>query len=154
MCKLREFDEKDASRLVAMFDEAFRDEISRGTPQLTAHQFIDLSKKAGVKIFVCESDESEVVGFLSMTEGSIEHPAQVHLVAVESSFQRRGIGKKLLQKALEHAKAVGRRKVTLFTRPWNIAMRKLCAELGFVPEGYLRRDYLDEDLILYSAFLK
>jgi len=44
--------------------------------------------------------------------------------------------------------------VKLFTRLWNIAMCKVCLELGFIPEACLRREYLNEDVILYSAFLE
>jgi len=154
MHKIREFSEKDATRLAEIFCETFSDEVSRGMPQLKAEQFVELSKRPGAQIFVVESEEFEVFAFLTMTEGSIEHPAQVHLVAVKSGFQGRGIGKKLVRKALEHAKALGRKKLKLFTRPWNTAMCKVCVELGFIPEAYLRRDYLNEDLILYSAFLE
>lgn len=89
-----------------------------------------------------------------MTEGNTELPAQIHMVAVKQDFRGRGIAKKLVRKALEHAKTVGRKKVKLFTRPWNLAMRKVCVELGFVPEACLRKDYLNEDLVLYSAFLE
>ena len=89
-----------------------------------------------------------------MTEGSIELPAQIHMEAVEKNFRRRGIAKELVRKAMEHVRAVGGMKVKLFTRPWNIAMHKVCVELGFVPEAYLRKDYLNEDLVLYSAFLE
>jgi len=32
-------------------------------------------------------------------------------------------------------------------------MQKAYVQLGLVPEAYLRKDYLDEDIILYSAFL-
>jgi len=154
MFKIREFHEKDASRLAEIFCEAFSDEVSRGMQQVTAGQFVELSKKPGVKIFISESEESKVVAFLSMTEGNIESPAQFHMVAVKQDFRGRGIAKKLVRKALEHAKAAGRKKVKLFTRPWNLAMRKVCVELGFIPEAYLRKDYLNEDLVLYSAFLE
>lgn len=153
MFKIGEFHEKDASKLEE-FCEAFNDEVSRGMQQVTAEQFVEFSKKLDVKIFVSESEESKVVAFLSMTEGNIELPAQIHMVAVKQDFRGRGTGKKLVRKALEHAKAVGRKKVKLFTRPWNLAIRKVCVELGFVPEAYLRKDYLDEDLVSYSAFLQ
>jgi len=154
MFKIREFHEKDVSMLVEIFRESFSDEVSRGMQQVTAERFIEFSKKPGVKIFVSESEESKVVAFLTMTEGTIELPAQIHMVAVKQDFRGRGIAKKLVRKALEHANTVGRKKVKLFTRPWNLAMRKVCVELEFVPEAYLRKDYLDEDLLLYSAFLE
>jgi len=154
MFKIRHFHNKDASTLAQIFSEAFSDEVSHGMQQITAKQFIELSKKLGVKIFVTESKESKAIAFLSMTEGNIELPAQIHLIAVKQNFRGKGIAKKLVQKALEHAKTAGRKKVKLFTRPWNTAMRKVCAELGFVPEAYLRKDFMNEDLVLYSAFLE
>jgi len=154
MFKIRKFTENDAPMLVEIFREAFADELSRGMPLLTSEQFTESSKRPGVKIYVSEGDEHQVVAFLTMVEGSIEHPAQVHLIAVKGSFQGKGIGKQLVREALEHAKTIERNKVKLFTRPWNTAMQRVCVELGFVPEAYLRKDYLNEDLILYSAFLK
>ncbi len=81
-------------------------------------------------------------------------PAQIHLVAVRKDLRRKGIGKGLVKKAIEHARAVGRKKLKLFARPWNVAIGKVCIDLGFVPEAYLRREYLDTDLILYSVFLE
>jgi len=32
-------------------------------------------------------------------------------------------------------------------------MAKVSLDTGFVPEAYLRREYLDEDLVQYSVFL-
>lgn len=154
MLKIRDFHKEDATTLAEISYEAFSDEVSRGMQQITAKQFVELAKKPGVKIFVTENKESKAVAFLTMTEGNIELPAQIHLIAVKQDFRRRGIAKKLVQKALEHAKAAGRRKVKLFTRPWNTAMRKVCADLGFIPEAYLRKDFMNEDLVLYSAFLE
>ncbi len=151
MFKIKNFNEKDASALVEIFDEAFSEELAKGMPPVTAERFLELSKSPGVKIFVAE-DHDEPVGYLAMTEGNVESPSQVHMVAVKKSLRRRGIGKKLVSKALEHAKTLGRKKVKLFTRPWNVAMSNLCIELGFIPEAHLKREYLNEDLVLYSAF--
>jgi len=61
-------------------------------------------------------------------------PSAVHPIGVESAFRRRGIGKHLAREGLRHAKAVGRKKVKMFTRPWNIDVR-ICAELGLVLEA-------------------
>lgn len=94
----------------------------------------------------------EVVGFLTLTEGNAERPAQIHLIAVRKNFRGKGIGKELIKNAMEHVKVVGRNKLKIFMRPWNVVMSKVCKDLGFVQEAYLRREYLDADLILYSAF--
>ena len=153
MYKIKEFRGKDAVILAQIFSEAFADEIARGMPTLPPERFIDLSKRSEVKIFVAENRQG-AVGFLTLTEGNVEMPAQIHLVAVRKDLRRKGIGKELVKRAIEHAKAVGRKKIKLFARPWNVAISKVCIDLGFVPEAYLRREYLDTDLILYSFFLE
>ncbi|MGB8779274.1 MAG: GNAT family N-acetyltransferase [Candidatus Bathyarchaeia archaeon] len=144
---MREFNEKDAPAIVKILTEAFSDEIALGT--LTTKQLIEFSKRP-VQILVYENEESAIAGFIIMAEESVEYPAQSHLVAVKSAFRRKGIGRQLVRDGIRRAKAIGRKKVKLFTRPWNIGMRKMCAELCFVPEAHLRKDYLNEDLILYS----
>lgn len=154
MFKIRYFHEEDAVTLTQISTEAFRDEIEQGMRTFTPERFADLSKRPGAKVFVAESKEAGIGGFLTLTEGSVEVPAQIHLVAVRRGLRGKGIGKELVRKAIDHAKSVGRKKLKLFTRPWNVAMSKVCVDLGFVPEAYLRREYLDKDLVLYSAFLE
>ena len=55
-----------------MFSEAI-DVISRA----------EFSKRPDVKVLVPEIEESKVVVSLTMTEGSIEPPAQIHILAVK-----------------------------------------------------------------------
>ncbi len=150
---VREFDEKDIETVLDIISEAFTDEISRGMPTPTAEKIIEGVKRSGFKWFVCETKERGVAGFLSMIEGGLEHPAQIHLVAVKSEYRRKGIGKALIKRAIEHAKNLRINKIKVFVRPWNTSMRKVCAELNLIPEAYLRKEFLNEDLILYVAFL-
>jgi len=151
---IRDFHEEDAITLIQICNKAFGDEITRGMRAFTAERFVEFSKRPGMKVFVAESKEEGIAGFLTLTEGSIEMPAQIHLMAVRRDLRRKGLGKELVRKAIEHAKSIGRKKLKLFTRPWNVAMSKVCVDLGFVPEAYLRREFLDKDLLLYSAFLE
>lgn len=153
MFKIREFRRKDSERLAQIFTEAFADEIARGMQRLPPERFIDLSKRSEVKIFVAENGGG-AVGFLTLTKGNVEMPAQIHLVAVSRDLRSKGIGKELVKKAIEHARAVGRKKLKLFARPWNVAISKVCVDCGLVPEAYLRREYLGMDLILYSVFFE
>lgn len=153
MFKIREFHDKDAIILAQIFTEAFPDEIARGMQELPPEKFIDFSKRSDVNIFVAENGKRPV-GFLTLTEGDRENPAQIHLVAVSKDLRSSGIGKDLVKKAIEHSKAAGRKKLKLFARPWNVAMSKVCIDCGLVPEAYLRREYLDIDLVLYSVFLE
>lgn len=150
---VREFAEKDTDTVLEIIFEAFIDEISRGMPKPTAEKIIEGSTRSGFKWFVCETKDQAVIGFLSMTEGSLEYPAQIHLVAVKSEHRRRGIGKALIKKAIEHAKNLKINKIKVFVRPWNASMHRVCAELNLIPEAYLRKEFLNEDLILYAGFL-
>ena len=151
MVKIRNFSDSDAVSLSEISNEAFSDEMAVGMSSFSAKRFIDFSEKEGVRVFVAEAKRN-ILGFLALTEGDIEVPAQIHLVAVAKESRGKGIGKRLIKKSMEHVEAIGRRKIKLFARPWNVAMQKVCIDLGFVPEAYLRREYLDRDLILYSFF--
>ena len=151
MTRIRNFSHVDAEFLTEISNEAFSDEIVMGMPSFNPKRFKDFSEKEGVRIFVAE-DKSKILGFFTLTEGDIEVPAQFHLVAVAKEFRGKGIGKELIRKGMEHVEAIGGRKIKVFVRPWNVVMQKVCIDLGFVPEAYLRREYFDRDLILYSFF--
>ena len=112
---------------------------------------MNFRKDLKLKIFVAELDD-QVVGYVMISE---RHglPLRVNTIAVKKEFKRRGFGKELLKKSVEYAKSTGKGKIVLFTRPWNKPMRKICLELGFIPEAYLRKDFFNEDLIRYSFFL-
>jgi len=151
--ELRDFLEGDAQALTEIGNEAFSEEITRGLPAFTPDRFVKMHEREGVKLVVVESNKS-VAGFLVVTVGDEAVPAQVHLVGVEKSLRGRGIGKELVKFSIQYAKEVGKKKLRLYTRPWNLAMRKVCLDTGFIPEAYLRREYLNEDLIQFSLFLE
>ena len=153
MFEITDFSEDDAETLAQISKEAFSDEHARGMSPFTPEGFINTSKREGVKTIVARS-EGETVGFLRLTEGVEGQPAQIHLVAVEAGYRGHGLGTKLVRAAIDHVRKLKRTKLRLFTRPWNKAMIKVCINLGFIPEAYLRREYLDADLIQYSLFLE
>ncbi|MHA1712140.1 MAG: GNAT family N-acetyltransferase [Candidatus Freyarchaeota archaeon] len=149
---VQEFQEQDAEVLAEIFMEAFRDEVARGMEVITAENFIAHSKRKDVKIFVAEWD-GRVVGYAVVSKGD-GLPVQVHMIAVKQEFRGRGMGKRLMERVVDYARSIGKKKTSLFTRPWNKAMRKICLDLGFVPEAYLRKEFFNEDLIQYSMFLE
>lgn len=153
MLELRDFSEGDAQALTDIGNEAFGDEIARGFPSFTTDGFVKMHEREGVKLIVAESDE-RVAGFLVITVGDAAVLAQVHLVGVEKGLRGRGIGKELVKYSIRYTKEVGKKKLRLYTRPWNLAIRKICMDTGFIPEAYLRREYLNEDLIQFSLFLE
>jgi len=151
--ELRDFSEGDAQALTEIGNEAFGEEIARGFPAFTPDRFVKMHEREGVKFVIAEFDKS-VAGFLVVTVGDEAVPAQVHLVGVEKGLRGRGIGKELVKFSIQYAKEVGKKKLRLYTRPLNLAMRKVCLDTGFIPEAYLKKEYLNEDLIQFSLFLE
>jgi ribosomal protein S18 acetylase RimI-like enzyme len=151
--RLRDFSETDAQTLAEIGNEAFRDEIARRLPPFTQEKFIKFHQREGVKLTVTE-DNGMVAGFLVVTVGDEAVPAQVHLVGIKKSLRGLGLEKELVKFAIQYATDCGKGKLRLFTRPWNTAMRNVCTDTGFIPEAYLRKEYLGEDLIQYSLFLE
>jgi len=121
--KIRDFRESDVITLVHISNEAFRDELDRRMSAFTPERFVSFSTRPNARILIAE-EIADVAGFVTLTEGDVETPAQIHPVAVRKKFRRRGIGKELMKAALDHVKSTGRRKLKLFTRPWNTTIAK------------------------------
>ena len=108
-------------------------------------------------VFVAE-DDGRIVGRLSVARD--QHPASRHVadlgLMVAASHRRRGIGTKLLEAAVEWARASGVRKLELHVFPWNEPAIRLYENFGFVREGYRRahyrrgEDYVDAVLMAYD----
>ncbi len=152
MVTIRKFEIEDSETVAAITNEAFEEEIAKGMPRFTAENVVESSQRHGVNIFAAE-DRGHVAGFIMHVESRMGYPAQIHLVGVRKEFRGRGIGRMLAEHAIEHSKNIGDRKIRLYTRPWNVPMSKICIGLGFVPEAYLRKEFLNEDLVQYSLFL-
>jgi len=74
-------------------------------------------------------------------------------LGVDEGYRRRGIARGLVEGFIEGSRARGAAKVTLETSPALKAAVKLYAELGFVPEGFLKGHRMGLDIIVYSKFL-
>ena len=153
MLRIRSYEERDAECIADISNTAFADEIERGMNRFTVEWSQNWYQRKRARILVAE-DDSTLVGYLILTESNVEVPAQIHLMAVKEGFRGRGIGKQLVKAAVEHSVELGSGKLRLYTRPWNIGMSKVCVELGFIPEAYLRKEYLGENLVQYSLFIE
>jgi L-phenylalanine/L-methionine N-acetyltransferase len=108
-------------------------------------------------VFVAERDDGRLVGRLSV--GRDPHPASAHvadvglMVAIDA--RRQGVGKALLEAAVEWGRRAGIRKLELHVFPWNEAAIALYEAFGFQREGFrkghYRRggDYVDAILMAY-----
>ncbi len=88
-------------------------------------------------------DGEQVVGRLSLSRD--QHPASQHVadlgLMVAKSHRRQGIGRQLLETAVEWARSVGVRKLELHVFPWNEPAIRLYEQFGFEREGYRKAHY-------------
>jgi ribosomal-protein-alanine N-acetyltransferase len=109
-------------------------------------------------VFVAEVPEG-VVGRLSVARDS--HPASWHVadlgLMVAAGHRRKGLGRALLEQAVEWARTVGVIKLELHVFPHNTAAIALYEQFGFVREGYRPRhyrrgrEYVDAILMAYDV---
>jgi len=97
-------------------------------------------------VFVAES-EGLAIGRLSVARDT--HPASRHVadlgLMVAAGYRRRGVGRALLQAAVDWARDADVRKLELHVFPWNEGAVALYESFGFVREGLRRRHYLRAD---------
>ena len=93
-------------------------------------------------VFVAEAPEG-IVGRLSLARDS--HPASPHVadlgLMVAAAHRRRGIGRALLEQAVEWAREAGVEKLELHVFPHNEPAIRLYERFGFEREGLRRAHY-------------
>ena len=93
-------------------------------------------------VIVAESDDG-IVGRLSVSRDP--HPSSRHVadlgLMVAASARRRGVGRALLDAAVEWARSAGVRKIELHVFPHNEAAIALYKAFGFEREGYRKGHY-------------
>ena len=97
-------------------------------------------------VYVAEAEEG-VVGRLSV--GRDPHPASHHVadlgLMVAESYRRRGVGRALLEAAVDWARSHGVSKLELHVFPHNEGAIALYDQFGFEREGYRKRHYRRPD---------
>lgn len=93
---------------------------------------IELQMQAGqLESFVAEVD-GQVVGFCNGVPGT----GEIHVLAVRDGFERRGLGRELLQAVMDVLLARGHRRLFLYTSPradWRAF--RVYRDHGWVPTG-------------------
>jgi ribosomal-protein-alanine N-acetyltransferase len=98
--------------------------------------------------------EEHVVGYI--VYWILPHEVDVHNVAVERSYRRRGIGRLLLQSVIDEAEHDSLERVTLEVRKSNQPAQLLYERLGFTTRGIRKGYYSDngEDAFIMVLDLK
>ncbi len=108
-------------------------------------------------VFVAErAGDGAIVGRLSLSRDT--HPASAHVadlgLMVAKDARRTGVGRALLEAAVDWGRGAGVRKLELHVFPWNEPAIALYDAFGFEREGYrkghYRRDGRDVDAILMA----
>jgi putative acetyltransferase len=107
-------------------------------------------------VFVAERGDGAIIGRLSLARDS--HPASAHVadlgLMVAKDARRQGVGKALLEAAVDWAGRSRVRKLELHVFPWNEPAVQLYERFGFEREGYRKAHYQrageDVDAILMA----
>ncbi len=95
---------------------------------------------------VLVADVTGVVAGYAALGNSIPLPSHRHVLelrglAVDPTYARRGIGRRLVEECIERARRRGTHKLTLRVLAPNTAAGRLYAGCGFVVEGVLRDEF-------------
>ena len=106
----------------------------------------------GMRIWVAIEDQ-DIAGAVASREAADE--AEILNLAVARDWRRRGIGRRLIETALQGAVAAGVRRVFLEVRESNAVARVFYRRLGFTETGRRRGYYHHpaEDALLLSRTL-
>ncbi|MFX0013805.1 MAG: GNAT family N-acetyltransferase [Promethearchaeota archaeon] len=148
---MRASKQEDISKVIELMNICFKDEIDRGMELPTPSLITSKIEQEKVILLVDEEDK-KLIAFSLIKAETTENPAQIQMLGVDPSYQRNGIGTRLVEACLDLAREKDWKKVKIFVRPWNVPMRKIIGHFEFIPEGYLRKEFLSEDLIVYSFF--
>jgi RimJ/RimL family protein N-acetyltransferase len=113
-----------------------------------------IRRSPNAAVFVAEAPEG-IVGRLSV--GRDPHPASAHVadlgLMVARSHRRRGIGRALLEQAVDWARQSGVLKLELHVFPHNVAAIALYESFGFEREGYRRGHYRRGDELVDAILM-
>jgi RimJ/RimL family protein N-acetyltransferase len=105
-------------------------------------------------VFVA-ADDGAVVGRLSLSRDP--HPASRHVadlgLMVAASHRGKGIGRMLLEAAVDWARMSEIRKLELHVFPWNEPALRLYEAFGFEREGYRKAHYARDDELVDAILM-
>ncbi len=132
-------EDHDAAVIQGLYDESFPAPVPKASHIVKNHH-----------VRVAETDDGEVIGFRALS------PTNVVWVAVVAAHRQKGIGRLLLQDALEQASALGFTELTSRVDASHIAANAFCERFNFKPFVHavnLALDLTDWDASLLTASL-
>lgn len=130
----------DRMKLTDIDDVYEVERLSYPTPWSRRAFISELTENAYAHYLVARS-QGQVVGYIGMW--LILDECHITNVAVHPAWRRRGIGRLLLQSAIEFAEAAGGKRITLEVRRTNLVAQHLYQSFGFRSVGIRRGYYTD-----------
>jgi RimJ/RimL family protein N-acetyltransferase len=102
-----------------------------------------LRRYPNAAVLVAERIDGVIIGRISVARDT--HPASAHVadvgLMVAKEARKRGVGRALLQAAVDWSRAAAIRKLELHVFPWNKPAIELYERFGFEREGYRKGHY-------------
>ncbi|HZY24690.1 MAG TPA: GNAT family N-acetyltransferase [Bacteroidales bacterium] len=126
---------------ITKFNDRVFEVVLRLLPQLDPHinlpekqYFKNLLASGNTHFFIAELDNKDIAGMLTI--GTYLTPTGMKVwiedVIVDEPQRGTGIGKDLIQFAIDYAKSLGAIDIRLTSRPTRVAANKLYVKMGFV----------------------
>lgn len=149
MIRVRPAEPRDAEALVALAEAVGREEgrwilaTDAWRPVAEERRYLKAVRGHPDAAVLVAEDEGRVVARLSLSRDP--HPASRHVadlgLMVAAEHRRQGIGRMLLEAAIEWARRAGVRKLELHVFPWNEPAIRLYESVGFEREGYRKAHF-------------
>ena len=134
---------EDDTALAAIDQETWTAEVTPAGKPDAARPFFDESTNPRDVVVVLV--DGVVAGYAKLGRATpvaaSDHVAMITGLAVARSFQRRGVGRAVLDAVVEEARARRCRRVTLRVLGHNAGARRLYEAAGFAVEGILRGEF-------------
>ena len=110
------------------------------TPEEAVTLFAPASvRKRGVLIGAREKQHATLAGMIIVVPADSparklaqNNEAEIHLLGVKPAYQRQGLGRMLVEAAIENAKHSGYSKIILWTQSSMAVAQKIYADMGFI----------------------
>jgi ribosomal protein S18 acetylase RimI-like enzyme len=108
-------------------------QLSSKARPLTMDQLMELTGADSTFVLVCTNEETEIIGMLSLVILKIPtgSKAWIEDVVVDTKARGKGLGKALMDYALEKARKLGVKSIDLTSRPSRESANLLYQSLGY-----------------------
>jgi ribosomal protein S18 acetylase RimI-like enzyme len=135
----------DDDRALATLDRATWSSLTSPAPPPAELDWSFFSERVELRDVLVAEVDGQVAGYARLTRPhpieSGKHVLHINGIAVAPEFQRRGVGKALLDAAADEARARGARRLTLRVLAPNEPARRLYERSGYVVEGVMRGEF-------------